>query len=138
MAAAASASGPLERVTAHFPLVADLPPPLRDRLARELRVTAAPRGTRLFDEHSPCGAFPLMLEGRVRVVKLAPSGREILLYRVEEGQSCVLSGGACSAMSIALPPESPNPTSRSHSCRSRSSTRGSRGIRTCPPERSRA
>jgi CRP/FNR family transcriptional regulator len=29
----------------------------------------------------------------VRVSKAAPNGREILLYRVEPGQSCILSGG---------------------------------------------
>jgi CRP/FNR family transcriptional regulator len=29
----------------------------------------------------------------VRVAKAAPSGREILLYRVEPGQGCILSGG---------------------------------------------
>ena len=35
----------------------------------------------------------LVLEGAVRVSMNAPSGREILLYRVGPGQGCVLSGG---------------------------------------------
>ena len=34
-----------------------------------------------------------MLEGSVRVAKTAPNGREILLYRVDPGQGCILSGG---------------------------------------------
>jgi CRP/FNR family transcriptional regulator len=34
-----------------------------------------------------------VLEGAVRVVMNAPSGREILLYRVDPGQGCILSGG---------------------------------------------
>ena len=45
----------------------------------------------LFDERSPCQGFPLLLEGRVRVAKVAPSGREIVLYRVLPGEACVLT-----------------------------------------------
>jgi CRP/FNR family transcriptional regulator len=33
----------------------------------------------------------LMLEGRVRVQQVSEAGREIVLYRVEAGQSCVLT-----------------------------------------------
>jgi CRP/FNR family transcriptional regulator len=33
-----------------------------------------------------------VLEGSVRVSKNAPNGREILLYRVDPGESCILSG----------------------------------------------
>jgi CRP/FNR family transcriptional regulator len=47
----------------------------------------------LFDASQPCRGFPLVLEGAVRVAKFAPNGREILLYRVEPGQGCILSGG---------------------------------------------
>jgi CRP/FNR family transcriptional regulator len=50
-----------------------------------------PAGTRLFDERSPCGVFPLVIEGRVKVAKLSPTGREIVLYRVGAGQSCLLT-----------------------------------------------
>jgi CRP/FNR family transcriptional regulator len=47
----------------------------------------------IFDANQPCRGFPLLLEGAVRVAMNAPSGREILLYRVEPGQGCILSGG---------------------------------------------
>jgi CRP/FNR family transcriptional regulator len=47
----------------------------------------------LFDERQPCGGFPLVLEGDIRVTKAAPSGRGILLYRVGPGEGCILSGG---------------------------------------------
>jgi CRP/FNR family transcriptional regulator len=53
----------------------------------------APAGDILFDANQPCRGFPLVLEGSVRVSKAVPNGREILLYRVEPGQSCILSGG---------------------------------------------
>jgi CRP/FNR family transcriptional regulator len=47
----------------------------------------------LFDARQPCSGFPLLLSGVVRVTKAAPNGREILLYRVEPGEGCILSGG---------------------------------------------
>jgi CRP/FNR family transcriptional regulator len=67
-----------------------------DRLDRFLAASAwvnAARGTVLFGAREPCRGFPLLLAGSVGVWKIAPSGREILLYRVEAGEGCVLSGG---------------------------------------------
>jgi CRP/FNR family transcriptional regulator len=81
----------LARARASFPVLAGLPPGLASRLAAQCRVVTAPPGTRLFDERSPCGAFPLVIEGRVKVAKLSPTGREIVLYRVGPGQSCLLT-----------------------------------------------
>lgn len=81
----------LALVRASFPVVAGLPGALAARLAAECRVMAVPAGTHLFDERSPCGAFPLVIEGRVKVAKLSASGREIVLYRVSAGQSCLLT-----------------------------------------------
>jgi CRP/FNR family transcriptional regulator len=76
-----------------FPVLRDLPAPRLERLLAEAQLLQAPAGTVLFDASQPCRGFPLVLEGAVRVSKFAPNGREILLYRVEPGQGCVLSGG---------------------------------------------
>jgi len=72
--------------------------PLRDApedciagLRTDSQLLHAPAGTRLFDEQARCSAFPLLLEGLIRVSKISPQGREILLYRVAPGESCVLS-----------------------------------------------
>lgn len=81
----------LDRALARFPVLAGLPPDLAARLAAECRAMTVAPGTHLFDERSPCGAFPLVIEGRVKVAKLAASGREIVLYRVNAGQSCLLT-----------------------------------------------
>jgi CRP/FNR family transcriptional regulator len=81
----------LGRARASFPALAALPPGLAGRLAAECQVMTAPPGAHLFDERSPCGAFPLVIEGRVKVAKLSPAGREIVLYRVGPGQSCLLT-----------------------------------------------
>jgi len=38
-----------------------------------------------------CAQLALLLSGQVRVYKLAESGREITLYRIERGETCVLT-----------------------------------------------
>ena len=47
-------------------------------------------------------SVPFVLEGAIRVFKTAESGREITLYRVEEGQSCILSSG-CGSGIVSFP-----------------------------------
>ncbi len=81
------------RLLERFPLFAGLAPARLDALLDEAQLVQAPAGGILFDAKQPCRGFPLVLEGSVRVTKASPGGREILLYRVEPGQSCILSGG---------------------------------------------
>jgi len=51
----------------------------------------APRGHSLFREGDHCRGYVLVLHGSVRVFKIDAEGREILLYRVGEGQTCMLT-----------------------------------------------
>ena len=73
-----------------FPALA---PAIAERILAESSLVRAPAGSVLFDARQPCRGFPLVLEGSARVSKSTPGGREILLYRVEPGQGCILSGG---------------------------------------------
>jgi CRP/FNR family transcriptional regulator len=50
-----------------------------------------PAGSQVFAEHQPCQGFPLLLEGSIKVVKQSASGRELMLYRVAPGGSCIIS-----------------------------------------------
>jgi CRP/FNR family transcriptional regulator, anaerobic regulatory protein len=72
---------------------AQLPAATLDDLLRDAPLRRAPAGTVLFEPNQPCEGFPLLLEGSVRVLKLSPAGREIVLYRVSPGEGCILSGG---------------------------------------------
>lgn len=90
----------MQNETRHIQRALELFPPLRDapadcleRLHRESQLLQAPAGTRLFDEKARCSTFPLVLEGAIRVSKISDQGREILLYRVTPGESCVLTSG---------------------------------------------
>jgi CRP/FNR family transcriptional regulator len=76
-----------------FPFFAALPPPRLAALLAQAQLVRVTPGSVLFDAHQPCRGFPLVLKGSVRVSKSAPSGREIVLYRVDAGQGCILSGG---------------------------------------------
>jgi len=76
--------------TATFPALAALEPEAA-RLFAAARQVDIPAGTVLFQDGSPCGNYVLVIEGSIRVQKVAENGREIVLYRVEGGQSCVLT-----------------------------------------------
>lgn len=93
-----------------FPVLAELPEPLRRELERQAVSLEAPAGTLLFDAGSACQALPLVLEGRIKVSKRAENGREIRLYSVRPGElcivtvSCLLGGEPYPATGIAETP----------------------------------
>lgn len=60
----------------------------RRRLFRLAPVTL-PRGTALFHPGEAAKGFVVVLSGRIDVFLTGPSGRDILLYSVEPGGSCV-------------------------------------------------
>lgn len=80
-----------ERLTALYPSLASLPVRELDGLLADAPTMTVPAGTVMFDEENPCMAFPLLLDGTVRVAKTAPNGRELQLYRVVPGDACVLT-----------------------------------------------
>lgn len=81
----------LRSLLAAYPPLADLPEPLR----REVEARAMPvecrDGTTLFTEGQHCGGLPLVLQGAVRVFKRSEAGRELVLYRVAPGETCILT-----------------------------------------------
>ncbi len=74
-----------------FPGMAALETPVRDRLTREASVVRMPAGTVIFGPGHPPKSLLLLLEGRVRVQQTSEGGREIVLYRVHAGESCVMT-----------------------------------------------
>lgn len=74
-----------------FPDLLELEQESKALLARYSRIIEAPVGTIGYREGTPCGAYVLRLAGQSRVYKMSTSGREILLYRVGSGETCVLT-----------------------------------------------
>jgi len=81
-----------ERLAETFPTLANAPGTTLERIAREGIHRRVPAGTVMFSAHAPCGGFPLVLAGTIRVLQRYPNGRELQLYRVKPGESCLLSG----------------------------------------------
>jgi len=80
------------RIAATFPELAGATRATLEHLAETGIHRKVPAGTVMFSEHSPCAGFPLVLSGSVRVLQRYPNGRELQLYRVKPGESCLLSG----------------------------------------------
>lgn len=74
-----------------FPGLATLEAPVRNRLIEAAKVVHLPSGTVIFGPGHPPANLLLLLEGRVRVQQITKNGREIVLYRVHAGESCVLT-----------------------------------------------
>jgi CRP/FNR family transcriptional regulator len=83
-----STLGPLLREL--YPALASLDETSLSELLDRADVVALTAGTPLFGEGSVCRQFPLVLEGSIRVAKVG-EGRELQLYRVTPGESCVLT-----------------------------------------------
>jgi len=75
----------------HFPALATLDDAAWNAIRQAAPVVKIPAGTMVFRAGDACENYMLVLEGSVRVQKLAENGREITLYRVESGGSCVLT-----------------------------------------------
>lgn len=63
----------------------------RAALMAQARRVTLPAGARVFEPGQAAEAFLIVTAGVVRVHLTAANGREILLYRVEAGESCVLT-----------------------------------------------
>lgn len=77
-----------------FPQVRNLPGG-RDseieKLLDDASEVALPANTTVFHQGDACSNYILVLEGSVRVMTRAENGREIVLYRLGAGDSCVLT-----------------------------------------------
>lgn len=68
-----------------------LPPHLNFLSSTPYSIITADAGTYMFRENEGCGRIGFILSGTVRVFKEHESGRSITLYRISEGDSCILS-----------------------------------------------
>lgn len=74
-----------------YPMLRELPVSRLDDMLASAWFMHAPAGKVIMDEDQPCRGFPLMLSGCIRVIKAAANGRELHLYRVSPGESCILA-----------------------------------------------
>lgn len=80
-----------ERLAERYPMIRELSANARRQLLDSVRWMRVPAGSLLFDDQQACEGFPFVVDGSVRVVKCAPNGRELPLYRVSPGETCIIS-----------------------------------------------
>lgn len=76
-----------------FPVFAEMSAPEADRILSAASMRTVKAGTALFFAGNPCNGFPMLVSGTVRITKTNPKGREVQLYRVKPGESCIMSTG---------------------------------------------
>ena len=74
-----------------FPGLSTLESDIKARLLAGSRIVAMPKGAVIFGPGKAPENLLLLLDGVVRVQQTSESGREIVLYRVAAGESCVLT-----------------------------------------------
>lgn len=74
-----------------FPGLSALEEPVKERLLAQAAIVSVPAGTIIFGPGKAPENLLLLLSGTIRVQQTSESGREIVLYRVSAGESCVLT-----------------------------------------------
>lgn len=80
-------------------LIPGLEPEARALIAEGARHVKLERGQTAFQPGQPCAAFLLVDAGSVKVSTVTETGRELLLYRVGPGETCVLTTACLLAQS---------------------------------------
>ncbi len=81
----------VDMLHACYPVVADLPATLQAALRRDALSLQAVPGQLLFNVRDACSHYLMVLDGAVRVTRPTAGGRELVLYRVQPGDSCILT-----------------------------------------------
>lgn len=76
---------------ARFPALSAVGDPVWRAIAAGLRPTTLARGATTFRAGDACRNYLMVVAGTVRVQKVSESGKEIVLYRVSPGETCILT-----------------------------------------------
>lgn len=77
--------------TERFKGTAALPVDVRARLNKAARVIHMKKGEQVFGPMNVPDSLFFLYDGRIRVSQTSDAGREIVLYRIDAGESCVLT-----------------------------------------------
>lgn len=81
----------IRRWLAAFPGLPELEPAHRKELLANIQFNRLKGGDVAYRQGQHCNNYVMCIDGRTRVFKTSESGREILLYQVSSGQTCVLT-----------------------------------------------
>jgi len=75
-------------------ILPNLPPPLRDNIIASSKVADVPRNIEVMHEGQYINEIPIVLKGLVQVFT-RHQDKELLLYYIKPGESCIMSLDAC-------------------------------------------
>ena len=81
----------LEELKVSFPFINRLKLDMLKRFKETIKIRKYPIGTMILEAGATCTNMVFVLDGIIRVYKLSPEGKEITLYRLGNGETCVLS-----------------------------------------------
>jgi CRP/FNR family transcriptional regulator len=85
-----------------FPFLRDCDKEIFSGFLRQATLMHLKKGAFICHEGSECSHLALVLSGTARVYKLGASGREITLYRIGSGESCILTA-SCIISQLSFP-----------------------------------
>ncbi len=74
-----------------FDFFKQLDAPFKNEFLNTIKYIQVEPATTLISEIDTCTHLALVLSGSIRVYKLSKNGKEITLYRIQSGESCVLT-----------------------------------------------
>ena len=95
----------IKRWLAAFPGLPELDPEHREEMLKSIQFNRLSGGDIAYRQGQHCHAYVMCIDGRTRVFKTSESGREILLYQVGPGETCVLTT-SCLMAGSPFPAES--------------------------------
>lgn len=80
-----------EEFTGIFKGFRDSPAELTEGILAASTVKTVPRNTTLYRAGDSCDGIGFILSGQIRVYRIGESGREITLYEIDPGETCILN-----------------------------------------------
>ncbi len=74
-----------------FPAFRKSPDALVKEILSSARHQAFPQGVQIYSEGDDCAVIAFVLSGEIRVYKISQTGREITLYEIGPGETCILN-----------------------------------------------
>jgi len=84
-------SGQIRKLDDLFPVLRQIPESDRKIIFSAGSVADLPDGQMLMKQNQQCQFIPMVMSGKLRIFKLSENGREMTLYRIGPGETCLIS-----------------------------------------------
>ena len=81
----------IRKIDSLFPVMKGLTEKARLEIFGLGQLVVLPKDQMLMQQNQQCQYIPFVISGLLRVYKLSPNGREMTLYRIGPGDTCLLS-----------------------------------------------